>query len=74
MSTHYQILYVLTAVTSVHNNMLTIGNGDEQAEYANRTKNTDVVYENIRLDNKDDNIGGCTCFCKYYFFTEMGDQ
>ncbi|KAJ8723362.1 hypothetical protein PYW08_003274 [Mythimna loreyi] len=52
----------MQASPAVRNNMLTIGNGDEQSDYANRIKTTDIVYENVHLDNKDDNIAGGNSF------------
>uniref|UniRef100_A0A2H1VVH8 SFRICE_018041 n=1 Tax=Spodoptera frugiperda TaxID=7108 RepID=A0A2H1VVH8_SPOFR len=52
----------LKSSTTVHNNMLTIGNGEEQSQYTSRNKNDTMVYENT-LKEHDDKFCTGTCFC-----------
>ncbi|XP_035450481.2 uncharacterized protein LOC118276325 isoform X1 [Spodoptera frugiperda] len=51
----------LKSSTTVHNNMLTIGNGEEQSQYTSRNKNDTMVYENT-LKEHDDKFCTGTCF------------
>ncbi|XP_022828055.1 uncharacterized protein LOC111357540 [Spodoptera litura] len=51
----------LTSSTTVHNNMLTIGNGENQSQFSNRHKNDTTIYENT-LKEHDDKFCAGTCF------------
>ncbi|XP_035450482.2 uncharacterized protein LOC118276325 isoform X2 [Spodoptera frugiperda] len=60
----------LKSSTTVHNNMLTIGNGEEQSQYTSRNKNDTMVYENT-LKEHDDKFCTGTCFYETMAFNKV---